>query len=483
MINSKTTILEATFLSMQKLCDLIKDNQSFLLKRILSYAKLHNYVKYTSTLEEAWVVSIVGLSTALLNAVLVDAQVPEIDVDHDFIHDPMSSFGVIEAQKHRRRGVSLEIFLGLMKYYRQTYLDLIMESIQDQEERELYLLWVNRFFDRNEISFCSEWTSQTKETVILELQLINRNLTNEKNKYLTIFESMSTPAVLLDAENRCINMNYEAQRLFRGDLQSPGYMYYATLPTQLKVNDVLPWLNNECMDFCQGDELESSIEKEFESSNQEKRKFIIKFHRMLDVSKKFDGTIILFYDITDLKKIEEQLRHMSYHDTLTGLYNRNYIKQEIARIATGSHDPVGIISIDVDGLKLVNDNCGHAAGDTLLITVGQIIKNCFRDSDLIARIGGDEFAILLPMSNTASVQSACRRIKEKVVEHNLENLKMPISISIGWSVANPCSSNVVNEKIKEADSLMYMEKQENRLKYASLFKERFEKYGQALFRA
>jgi diguanylate cyclase (GGDEF)-like protein len=470
-------------LNMQKFCDLIKDNQSFLIKRILFYAKLHNYVKYTSTLEEAWVASIVGLSTALLNAVSVDAQIPEINVDHDFMHDPMASFGVIEAQKHRQRGVNLEMFLGLMKYYRQSYLDLIMESIQEQEERESYLLWVNRFFDRNEISFCSEWTAQTKETLIFELQRVNRNLTNEKNKYLTIFESLATPAVLLDAENKCINMNYEAQQLFGENLQSPGYMYYSTLPTQLKINDVLPWLSDELVNFCQGDEVESSIEKEFESAKRQKRKFIIKFHRMLDVSKKFEGTIILFNDITDFKKIEEQLRHMSYHDPLTGLYNRNYMQQEIVRMVTGGYDSVAFISIDVDGLKLVNDNCGHVAGDTLLFTVGQIIKNCFRDGDLIARIGGDEFTVLLTTSNTAFVQNACLRIKEKVVEHNRDDSKMPISISIGWSVANPCLSNMVKQKIIEADRRMYIEKQENRWKYALLFQEWLKKYGQDLFRA
>lgn len=467
---------------MQKLCDLVNNNQSYLVKRVLSYAKLHNYVKYTSTLEEAWIVSIAGLSTALLNAVSLDAQVPEIDVDHDFAHNQIASFGVTEAQKHRPRGVSLEMFLGLMKYYRQSYLDLIKESIQDQEQQELYMLWVNRFFDHNEISFCLEWTAQTKEAKISELQIANRKLTNEKNKYLTIFESMSTPAVLLDAENRCINMNFSAQRLFQGERQSPGSIYYSTLPTKLNVHDFLPWLSNEFTDFCQGDKLELSIEKEFAAANRQKKKFIIKFHRMLDVSEKYDGTIILFDDVTELKEIEAQLRHMSFHDILTGLYNRNYMEQEIMRVSAGGYDPVGFISIDVDGLKLVNDNCGHVAGDTLLITVGQIIKSCFREGDIIARIGGDEFAVLLPMSDAVAVQKACRRIKNKLFEHNLVKLNMPISISIGWSIGHPCISDVLDKIIVEADSLMYAEKRDNRSKYATLFKKRLMEYGENLFK-
>lgn len=466
----------------QVLGDLIKDNQSFLVKRVLAYAKSHNYVKYTSTLEEAWVASITGLSKALLNAMLINDQVPEIEVDHDFAHNPMSSFGVTEAQKHRQRGVSLEMFLGLMKYYRQTYLDLITESIQDQEQRCLYMLWVTRFFDHNEISFCSEWSAQSKEMMISELQDTNRNITNEKNKYLTIFESIPSPAILLDDENCCVNMNYAAHQIFWENRQSPGYTYYSYLQPHPRINDLLPWLINEFMDFYQGDVLESSIEKDFELPNKEKRNYIIKFHRMLDVSDKFEGTIILFNDITERKEIEEQLLHISFHDILTGLYNRNYIEQEITRVSTGRYDSAGFISIDIDGLKLVNDNCGHDAGDTLLITVGQIIKKCFRDSDMVARIGGDEFAVLMPLSDTISVRKACQRIYERVEEHNQVNLTIPVSISVGWSVGNPSINRSLDEIIKEADRMMYVEKQVNRLKYAMLFEERLKEYGSNLFK-
>jgi diguanylate cyclase len=467
---------------MQMLSDLIKNNQSFLIKRTLEYAKLHNYTKYTSTLEEAWVASITGLSTALLNASSINPQVPEIEVDHDFVHNSMVSFGIKEAQKHRQRGVTLEMFLGLMKYYRQTYLDLIMQSIQDQEQRHLYMLWVTRFFDHNEISFCSEWTAQTKQTIISELQVTNRNLTNEKNKYVTIFESIPNPAILLDDENRCININYAAHQLFQENHQSPGYIYYSTLSLQPQLKDLLPWLNAEFMDFYQGDALEFSLEKDFGLPNQEKRNYIIKFHRMLDVSDKFEGTIILFNDITERKKIEEQLLHISFHDILTGLYNRNYMEQELIRVSTGQYNPVGFISIDIDGLKLVNDNYGHDAGDTLLITVAQIIKKCFRDSDIVARIGGDEFAALMPLSDAIVVQNVCRKIYEEVAEHNLVNLTIPVSISIGWSVGNPSVMGSINEIIKDADRMMYVEKQGNRLKYSTLFGERSKEYGQTLFK-
>ena len=274
-----------------------------MLKRVLEYARLHNYTKYTSTLEEAWVVSIVGLSNSLINAILSDPKVPEIEVDHSFLDDPISSFGVIEAQKHRNRGVTLEMFLSLMKYYRQAYLDLAVESVQDLEKQHLFLLWINRFFDHNEISYIYEWSTKSKETLLTELQSTNRYLANEKNKYLTIFESTPTPAILLDAEHRCINMNYAAQQLLQENTQSPGSIYYSNLTEHPLLNEALPWISAEFSDFCNGNRLESNIEKEFDSPTQGRRNLVIKFHRMLDVSNKFEGTVIIFNDLTDLKKL------------------------------------------------------------------------------------------------------------------------------------------------------------------------------------
>ena len=466
---------------MQKLIGLIKDEQTYLLKRILNYAKIHHYVKYTSTLEQAWVVSISGLSEAIINGILVDPQVPEINVDHDFVNNSISSFGIIQAQKHRYRGVTLEMFLGLMKYYRQAFLDLVTETMQETEKTQTYLLWLNRFFDHTEIAFCTEWVTNSEESIVSELQVANRMITNEKNKYLTIFESIPNPAIILDAEDRCINMNYAAQQLLQKNTQSPGNLYYGVLKNFPKREEVLPWLSNEFKDFYNDKKTETIIEKEFNSPSQGKRSLTIKFHRMLDVSNKFEGIVILFTDMTEHKKNEEQLRYLSVHDVLTGLYNRAYMEEELVRLATGRFNPVGFISIDVDGLKLVNDNLGHNAGDFLLVHVSQIIKKCFRECDVIVRMGGDEFEIIMPLSNRVAVQQACQRIRDKITEHNSSKLSIPISVSIGCSVGELNINSNIEELIKEADNQMYFEKQTNRLIYRALFNERLEKYGEKLF--
>lgn len=454
---------------MKKFVDLIESNQSFLVKRILYYAKLHNYTKYTSTLEEAWVMSISGLSGALITAVKTDESVPEIEVEHDFDNNPLSAFGVSEAQKHRHRGVSLEMFLSLMKYYRQAYLDLVRESVGDIDLIFEYQLWINRFFDQNEISYIHEWTSKTDEILISEMQMANIKMTNEKNKYLTIFESTPNAAVLLDAEHYCINMNDAAKQLFKTSSDTTGISYYSE-KKHPALKNFLPWISDEYLEFINGDLIETSIEKEFDSHEQGVRYLSIMFHRMLDVSNKFEGAVIIFNDLTDYKKIEEQLRFMSFHDKLTGLYNRAFLDEELKRLASDRLNPVGFISIDVDGLKLVNDNLGHVVGDSLLLNVGQILKKSFHDGEDVVRMGGDEFAVVIPRCETTVIEKACRRIQDNIKKYNELYVDLPISISIGWSMGNLSDDGNMVEIVKEADLRMYDDKKVNHSKYVDIFK-------------
>lgn len=119
-----------------------------------------------------------------------------------------------------------------------------------------------------------------------------------------------------------------------------------------------------------------------------------------------------FVDISERKRIEEQLVYLSLHDPLTGLYNRAYFEEEMRRLEGGRFARVGIIVCDVDGLKLVNDTLGHGAGDNLLRAAAQVLEECFREGDVVARIGGDKFAVLLPSGGKTAVESSCRRIGE-----------------------------------------------------------------------
>lgn len=170
-----------------------------------------------------------------------------------------------------------------------------------------------------------------------------------------------------------------------------------------------------------------------------------------------EGVVLVFRDITERKRNEAQLKYMGLHDSLTQLYNRTFFEEELRRIEKGRTESVGLILCDVDGLKLINDTLGHHVGDELLISAAKTIKRCFRDSDIVARVGGDEFAVLIPETTRENVSQACSRIREAIVKHNEEKPKIVLSISVGFSFCDNKTSSYA-ELFREADNAMYREK-------------------------
>lgn len=164
-------------------------------------------------------------------------------------------------------------------------------------------------------------------------------------------------------------------------------------------------------------------------------------------------------DITVRKELEEQLKYCSWHDSLTGLYNRAYFDMEMRRLESG-RESLGLIICDVDGLKLVNDTLGHDTGDKLLQLTASLIKDSLRQGDIVARVGGDEFAVLLPNSDEMVVEGICRRIHKAIDNHNAVDPDLPLSLSIGFAVNDKNSG--LRDIYKEADNNMYREKLNNK---------------------
>jgi diguanylate cyclase (GGDEF)-like protein/PAS domain S-box-containing protein len=146
------------------------------------------------------------------------------------------------------------------------------------------------------------------------------------------------------------------------------------------------------------------------------------------------GAVKTIKDFTDHKEMLVQLQYLSMRDVLTGLFNRSYFEEEIARLDKNErHAPLTIIMCDVDALKLVNDTMGHHKGDELLQSAADVIKFPFRSSDVVARIGGDEFAVLLPNTGRGAAEEACRRIGESLKSYNEKSPEIPLSLSIGYA--------------------------------------------------
>ena len=172
------------------------------------------------------------------------------------------------------------------------------------------------------------------------------------------------------------------------------------------------------------------------------------------------GILINFHDITESKRRENKILYLSYHDTLTGLYNRAFFDEEKARLDTGRQLPISIIMGDVNGLKLTNDAFGHNEGDKLLIAIAQILKTSCRKEDIIARIGGDEFCILLPHTFSDIAQSICERIKKLCKGYNIKTpggLAIQPNISLGYATKTTESKHIDSIQ-KDAEDFMYKRK-------------------------
>ncbi|NPV90090.1 MAG: diguanylate cyclase [Firmicutes bacterium] len=163
------------------------------------------------------------------------------------------------------------------------------------------------------------------------------------------------------------------------------------------------------------------------------------------------------WDITDRRRMEERLRSLGLRDALTGLHNRAYFEDTVRRVEEGRYRRAGILVCDLDGLKLVNDTMGHLAGDQLLNATAEIIKKCFRGDDVVTRIGGDEFAVIIPGCDRNALERGYRRVVKAVDQYNQKNPDLPLSISIGYSLMEK-PNKPLPEAFREADDNMYREK-------------------------
>jgi diguanylate cyclase (GGDEF)-like protein/PAS domain S-box-containing protein len=172
-------------------------------------------------------------------------------------------------------------------------------------------------------------------------------------------------------------------------------------------------------------------------------------------------------DITDRKRMEESIRALIITDSLTGLYNRRgflTLAEQQLRIAERTGSRVLLLFADLDGMKQINDHLGHAKGDEALIEGADVLKAVFRESDILARVGGDEFAVLALGSSREDSDILKDRLQQQMDLHNSRGGRdYHLSISIGIAYKESDSSVSIDELMSRADALMYEHKKSKHL--------------------
>jgi diguanylate cyclase (GGDEF)-like protein/PAS domain S-box-containing protein len=171
-------------------------------------------------------------------------------------------------------------------------------------------------------------------------------------------------------------------------------------------------------------------------------------------------------DITERKSYEENLHFLSTHDPLTGLYNRSYFDAVLKRMASSPDYPVSIVIADIDGLKQVNDSCGHGEGDLLIRRAAELLMTVFRATDVVSRIGGDEFAVVLPHTDEETALATVNRIRNGSPEQPENENENVHGLSVGTATARDASE--LEHSLKLADERMYQDKSERKQRLMSM---------------
>ena len=290
---------------------------------------------------------------------------------------------------------------------------------------------------------------------VTERKLTDLSLQESEKRYRDLIEQQGGGVGIFDPNDKIIYINPAGEEIFgvsHGTLAGRNLKEFLT-EGQLNV------LMGQTALRRQG--VESSYELLITRPDGDSRSLLFTATPRFDANNQFLGNIIIFRDNSQRKLKEERLLYVSQHDTLTGLNNRGVFEDEINRLDQGGQWPVGVIMIDADGLKIVNDQMGHARGDELLIRIAGVLKLSVRDSDIVSRLGGDEFGILLPQADEQALQHVMNRLFEMIAEEN-RKMDNPFTISVSAGGMVCMQKGGLKDAMKEADARMYQAKNQKK---------------------
>ncbi|MCY6482869.1 diguanylate cyclase [Clostridium aestuarii] len=273
-----------------------------------------------------------------------------------------------------------------------------------------------------------------------------KNKLQEERKWLnTILQSIEDGVIATDRNGNIKFMNENAQSI-------TGYSGEAT---NVKLNDVVKLIDYKTRQKIDIMKLKEKTEVVLVGNDNKEYIIICKVTAIPKKNREKMGCVITFSDISEEKKLQNDIYYLTFHDQLTGVYNRTYFEQEFSKLDTEEDMPISIMVTDLNGLKLTNDVFGHKAGDDLIKTAAKAITESCRKCDLVARLGGDEFIIVLPNTDRNMAEKIEKKINEicSVQKTVLGKVSMAIGIATKETVEQDISTI-----ISEADENMYSKK-------------------------
>ena len=279
--------------------------------------------------------------------------------------------------------------------------------------------------------------------------LAEKEIYNQKAHFQALFTNTLDAIVYFDTNSNISNVNSQFVQMF-------GYEHHEVIGKN--INSIIDPFN-KAADYVSPEILKGqTIERE--TIRYTKSGKPVNVH--LKGSPVFiDGVItggyISYSNINERKRYEQELKYLSLYDKLTGVYNRTFFEAEIKRLQNSRQYPITIMSADIDGLKLINDTLGHDLGDELLKVFARILKENLRSGDIISRVGGDEFVILLPGTSETISARIAGRIQFSEAQYNNDNQHLPLSISLGTTTVSDKNTSL-SAALKTADDAMYRSK-------------------------
>lgn len=185
-------------------------------------------------------------------------------------------------------------------------------------------------------------------------------------------------------------------------------------------------------------------------------------YKWIDSGEEADTLMVILTDVTDRLQSKARLEYLSFHDSLTSVYNRAYAEKVLPQLMEPSFLPLSLIVADMNGLKLTNDVFGHQKGDHLIVQVAQLLTSSCRNTDIVSRWGGDEFLLLLPNTDEAEAQALIEKIKEN--SNTVQTHSVEISVSLG-SATKKHAKMTFEELLQMAEARMYKRKLKESLDY------------------